>query len=178
MRRKTKAFTLVELLAALMIMSILGVAIAAAVSSSLWTYDRVNKIADVNQAARAIMERLGREIRAAEDADFSDTSSLTTLTLYYPADDPMYPATITYSVDKSNGTMTYQQAGDSAQTILGFSWDHVSFSDASFDIEHRTIDGVSRPCLVKIFLQFRSDGADYPFASSACLRRWLNEQGT
>ncbi len=182
--KKVKAFTLVELLIAIMILSVVGVAIGFAVQGSLSTYQSVNEIADVNQAARVIMSRLGREIRACDNATFTgtETSNENTLTLNYLATDPIYPTTITYHINKSAGTMTRSEDSGSAITLIGGNDDPLSISGADFDITTQNVtigESVeSRPFLVKVFLEFEVGGVKYPFASSACPRKWVNEVRT
>lgn len=180
--RNAKAFTLVELLVAITILAVVGVAIGFAVQGSLTTYEQVNDIADVNQAARVLMARLGREIRAAEGATYTDTTSTTTLTLSYSATDTVYPNTIEYTINKTAGTMTRAEDSGSTTTLIGGTDDPLSVSDAEITVISRQLDievadGESKikPCLVKIYLEFEAGGYKYPFSSFACLRKWVNE---
>jgi prepilin-type N-terminal cleavage/methylation domain-containing protein len=170
----SRGFTLVELIAAIVIMAIVATALAAALTSSLWAYEQVNDIADINQAARAIIERMCREIRTAQTVTTSDSGGVVTLSLEYEA--TATPQFITYTIDTNSGRMTYYQSGGAPlYTLIGDTGDDMTMSDADFDIEYRTIDGTSRPTLVTIYLAFNIGGRDYPFGASACLRRWLGE---
>lgn len=172
---RRSGFTLVELIIAIVLLAILGTTMGTATYSALWTYEQVNGIADVNQTARAVIERMCREIRAADSADYTNTAGSTTLTLYYPAGDPVYPPVISYSIDKTSGRMTYQQGSVGPWTLVGSTGDDITISDASLEIEYREIDDVNQPCLVKIYIVFNNFEANYPFAASACLRRWMSE---
>ncbi|NBB94183.1 MAG: prepilin-type N-terminal cleavage/methylation domain-containing protein [Planctomycetes bacterium] len=170
----SKGFTLVELIVAIVIMAMVVTALATALSSSLLAYEQVNDIADINQAARAIIERMCREIRTAQTVTTSDSGGVVTLSLDYGTG--ASPETITYTIDTNSGAMTYDQSGGAPlYTLVGDTGDDMTMSDADFGVEYRTIDGTSRPTLVTIHLVFNIGDQDYPFGASACLRRWLGE---
>ena len=68
------AFTLAEVILSLSIMAVLMVAAATAMKVSLQGYDENDKITRAMQGARATLERLTRQLRTAETADFTQTT--------------------------------------------------------------------------------------------------------
>jgi|GEM_PF-5584653 len=69
-----RAFTLAEVILSLAIMAVLMVAAATAMKVSMQGYDENDKVTRAMQGARATLERLTRQIRTAEAADFTQTS--------------------------------------------------------------------------------------------------------
>ena len=73
-RRRRHAFTLPEVILSLAIMAVLMVAAATAMKVSMQGYDENDKVTRAMQGARATLERLTRQLRTAETADFTQTS--------------------------------------------------------------------------------------------------------
>ena len=69
-------FTLMEVLIGLAVLAMLMAAIGAAVHSSLQSYTENEKSLALTQAARAVLDRMMREVRTAADVD-STTHTLT-----------------------------------------------------------------------------------------------------
>lgn len=67
--RKANAFTIAEMLIALAILAVLLAAVAVAFHGSLMSYAENQKIAEVVQASRVLLQRIMTEVRTAEAID-------------------------------------------------------------------------------------------------------------
>lgn len=108
-RRNTNAFTLVEMLLALGLMAALMAAVGAAVHASLSSYRENQQMASATQAARSVMDRITRDIRAAEAV--SVTSFEITI---IPIDDGSGIEEIRYEYDYQTEVLTYHRTVNGA----------------------------------------------------------------
>jgi len=116
-RRNTNAFTLVEMLLALGLTAALMAAVGAAIHGSLSSYRENEQMARATQAARSVMDRITRDIRAAEAV--SVTSFEVTI---IPIDDGSGTDEIRYEYDYQTRILTYYRTVDgvtSSYPMLG-----------------------------------------------------------
>ena len=106
-RRNTNAFTLVEMLLALGLAAVLMAAVGAAVHGSLSSYRENQQMAGATQAARSVMDRITRDIRAADAV--SVTSFEVTI---IPIDDGSGVEGIRYEYDYQTQILTYHRTVD------------------------------------------------------------------
>jgi len=99
-------FTIVELLIALLLMTMLLTSIAVAMRASLDSYEQNRNAAAVNQASRALAMRLQREIRQAEAVDYTAGNTRAVIT---PPPDASGLQEIVYDYDSSSKTLTYSR---------------------------------------------------------------------
>jgi len=66
------AFTLVEVMIALVVVALLLGALGAAVHATLYNYRQNEQIATVMQTGRSILDRMSREVRTAQAVDYAD----------------------------------------------------------------------------------------------------------
>ncbi len=70
--RQRRGFTLAELLAAVTIMAMLMAAVAGAMQACFQTYAENERIAAMTQTGRAILWRMGQELRTAKAVSYDD----------------------------------------------------------------------------------------------------------
>lgn len=83
-KNKCSAFTLVEVLLAISIISIIMVAMAAAIQGGLNSYEYNTASSNVNQMARALMSRMTSQIRTAMDVELMNGQNGVTITVPIP----------------------------------------------------------------------------------------------
>ena len=69
--KTSRGFTIPELLIGVMLMAIMLAAMGTAFQGAMSSYDDNVKLSAMVQAGRVIMERMTREIRQAEDVEYS-----------------------------------------------------------------------------------------------------------
>ena len=69
--RTSCGFTVAELLIGVSLMAVLLAAMATAFEGAMNSYDENVRLSTMTQASRSIIERMTREIRQADDVDFS-----------------------------------------------------------------------------------------------------------
>ncbi|MCD4823570.1 MAG: prepilin-type N-terminal cleavage/methylation domain-containing protein [Phycisphaerae bacterium] len=162
----SRAFTLVEVIIAITITGIILAALATALSGSLTVYDGNNQIAAINQAARVIMDRMGREMRMADNVDCSAN-----LLKIYP-DGPTDPY-LQYSLNTDTGVFSYIQDGTSHE-LLG-SEDDVSVQSFTIDLTQVLEESTLYTTLARIKLVLLIDGQSYSFTTSAVPRKNMDK---
>ncbi|MHC4295081.1 MAG: PilW family protein [Planctomycetota bacterium] len=137
MKRKTgqAAFTLAEMLIALVILSMLMAAIATAVHASLMSYTENTKIATVTQTGRTVLNRITRDVRTAQAINYDyvkltiippdDGSGITKIEYQHTGGELLY----TVTKDGTPTTYTLIASDDEVQIInflitqeLGLDW--------------------------------------------------------
>ena len=97
-------FTIVEMLIALMLVSMLLTSIALAMRASMQSYEQNRHASAVNQNSRALAMRIQREVRQAEAVDFSVPSNKLVIT---PPTNASGLKKITYEYVGTSRTLTY-----------------------------------------------------------------------
>ncbi len=97
-------FTMVELLIALLLVTMLLSAIALTMRASLYSYQQNQNAASVNQASRALAMRIQRELRQAEAVDYTVGNSKIVIT---PPTSASGLEEIAYAYDSATNTLTY-----------------------------------------------------------------------
>ena len=67
-----RAFTVAEMIMALVITALLLAAVAAAMHATMYSYKENEQIASVTQTARSILGRMSTDIRTAQAIDYTD----------------------------------------------------------------------------------------------------------
>ncbi len=165
MQRSNKTscgFTVAELLISVSLMAVLLAAMATAFEGAMSSYDENIKLSALAQASRSIMERMTREIRQADDVEYS-TGQLN----IFPAPSAGGPDEIRYVLE--NGSFIYRtiDGGTSSSYMLLAADDEVTVQQ--FSIETEEVD--SRATLVKVTLDFLAGGESLSVTASACPRR-------
>jgi len=83
-KNKSRAFTLIEVLLAMTIISIIMVAMAAAIQGGLNSYQYNSSSSNVNQMARALMSRMTGQIRTAMDVQLMGGQNGVSITVPVP----------------------------------------------------------------------------------------------
>lgn len=111
-------FTIVELLMALLLGTMLLTAIAVVMRASLYTYEQNQSAAAVNQASRALAMRIQRELRQAEAVDYTagnnkiiitpptNTDGLQEIVYDYVSGDKTLTYSLNYTDTSKNTTST------------------------------------------------------------------------
>ena len=102
---RRNGFTIIELLIAMTLVTILLGSLAYSLLATLKTYDANDHVAQVTQTARVVLTRMSSELRTAENVTVTPSASTTTLTIAPPAN----PENITkieyvFTKDTSTGT--------------------------------------------------------------------------
>ncbi|MBN1942024.1 MAG: prepilin-type N-terminal cleavage/methylation domain-containing protein [Phycisphaerae bacterium] len=160
-------FTFVEMMMALTIMGMVMVAVAGATYIGTQTYDANQTDAQLGNSARAIMERIAREIRAASSVSCS-TNHLTII----PASGD--PAQIDYVLeggqffcDRTGG------AGTQRYTLLG-AGDEVAATQFEITISTTVVEEVTVTAMVTVQLNLLANGRPLVVSASACPRQNVN----
>ncbi|MBN1555009.1 MAG: prepilin-type N-terminal cleavage/methylation domain-containing protein [Phycisphaerae bacterium] len=156
-------FTLVEMLLSITIMAIVMVAVAGATHVSMRTYEANQTDAQLGGAARAILQRIAREIRGAS----SVTCSLHHLTIT-PASGPDQIDYILeggqFHCDRTTG------AGTQRYTLLT-STDDVHMTNFLIYISTMTVDEQTVTAMVTVQLHFIANLQPMVVSASACPRQ-------
>ncbi|HOF17845.1 MAG TPA: type II secretion system protein [Phycisphaerae bacterium] len=166
-RGKPSAFSLIELLIAIALLATLLTAVAVAVNSSVSSYTVNERLAEVTQTARSVLERMAREIRTASAAD----GTTTRLVLTAPADGSGLTQA---EYELVNGTLYYRRTTGSGTTEhpLIASTDTVRVS--SFNVQRTQAQrpgGEWYTASVTVTLTLSAGGETFPLTSTATLRR-------
>jgi type II secretory pathway pseudopilin PulG len=117
---------LVEVLLSLAILAALMAALGVAVHASLASYRENDKITSSTQAARAVLERLSRDIRTAAAVD-AQTDTVTII----PPDTGSGIQQVQYEYDSANGQILYRVTANGQTTshvLLGGNVEVTAFS--------------------------------------------------
>ncbi len=164
--RSIGAFTLIELLLALSLLSTLMVAVGVAVDASLYSYAENEKIADFNQVARVILTRMSHEIRTAAAVDSTDSE----ITIIPPGGGDV--TQIQYAFE--GGTLYYRRTTGSGMTesVLVAGDENVHLT-TFYVIRETGLDwqGLSCTKSLTIRMGFTSGGETFWITASASPRR-------
>lgn len=162
------------------IVALLMVAVGAATKSSVQGFTENEKIARAEQAARAILRRMTRQLRTAGQADFTQSVqsgyNVTTLTITDPQDGSNL-VEIRYVWQTPVGTTDgklyyqYQQEGGTLQTPdLAMLGEESDLSVTSFDLTLIVEESNPKSCKVELGLAV----GDHTLSTSAAvtLRNW------
>ncbi|MFB3891860.1 MAG: PilW family protein [Phycisphaerae bacterium] len=166
-RAKHTGMTLAEILMAMAIIATLLASVAVAMKASLSSYKANDEMAAVTQTARSILSRMDREIRTAEDVNWSSN----TLTIL-PALDGSGLTQVQYVFQ--NGVLSYKRTVNGTTTAYPLldSTDRVSLT--SFTASPVSgLNANSQPCTVSMTttLTFRIGDQTFSVTSSAAPRR-------
>jgi prepilin-type N-terminal cleavage/methylation domain-containing protein len=159
------AFTLAEMLIALVITALLLTAVAVAMHASLFSYKENEEIASATQTARSILGRMSRDIRTAQAIDY--TGGL--LTIIPPSGDiseiqyQLVGSSLVYRVTRGGTQTSYDLVGEGDDVQIG------SFAIA--DEDGQDWQGLDCVKSVVISVVFNIGGTQYPFTASARPRR-------
>lgn len=169
MRSKAKhsGFTVAEMLVALVISAMLLAAVAVALHAWLFSYEQNEQLAAVTQTARAVLNRMTREIRTAQAIDYSG-GLLTIL----PPDDGSGISQMKYENTGSELIYSVTKDGDESSYDLVADTDDVQVS--SFSITQETgQDSEGYDCCKSLTIQIvlQVDGKEMPYTATARPRR-------
>jgi len=173
-RNKHNGFTLVELLIAMALMTFLLASLGLGMRASMQTYTENDKLANVTQTARVVLNRMGTEIRSARSVTATDTSVT------------IYPAFVEGGVSRieynySNGTLYYNQYSGSdaasyallTQTVVLTSEDDM-VCIKNFAVSTQTgTDHSGNPAVANVIVTIQINCGDdvYPYTISVAPRR-------
>jgi len=184
---RRRGFTLVEVILSSLIMALLMIAVGAAVMTATTGFGENEKTSRAMQGARATLERITRQLRTAEDADFSQTTEqgtwggepvtmdVTTLTITAPRDgsqleEVRYVHRIPHA-SLSGGKLYYyykkpgQELTTSTLAMLG---EEDDVDEESFDVTIVTEGSVAQSAKVQFTLDV--GGRTFQFAAGVALR--------
>lgn len=168
-RRQTKpGFTVAEMLLALAVSAMLLTAIATAMHASLLSYKENEQIAAATQTARAVLNRMTRDIRTARAV--SHTGDL--LRIIPPEDGGI--AEIQYERDGSE--MIYRVTKNGTQTTYPLVADTDDVTISSFSIAEETgldSEGLSYIKSLSMRITFEIEGKSFSHVATARPRRNL-----
>ena len=164
--KTSRGFTIPELLIGVALMAIMLAAMGTAFQGAMSSYDENVKLSALVQAGRSIMDRMTREIRQAENVEYS-TGQLN----IFPIPSAGGPDEIQYVLD--NGSFLYRkiEGGTTSSYMLLPADDEVTVQQ--FSIETEVED--SRTTLVNVTLDLLSGGQSFSVTASGCPRR--NQSG-
>jgi prepilin-type N-terminal cleavage/methylation domain-containing protein len=182
-----RAFTLAEVMLSLSIMAVLMVAAATAMKVSMQGYDENDKITRAMQGARATLERLTRQLRTAEDTNFTQTSEpgtyqgqsvtmdVTTLVITSPKDNS-YLQQVQYVHRIPMGSTSggklyyyYQEQGQGLTTpALAMLGEEEDVEVESFDVT--TVSQGASTANTKVQFTLNVGGRQFDFSSAVALR--------
>jgi len=186
-RPSRAAFTLAEVILSTSIMALLMVAAATAMKVSMQGYDENDKVTRAMQGARATLERLTRQIRTAEAANFTQTSEpgtyqgqqvtmdVTTLVITGP-NDGSYLEQVRYVHRIPQGSTAggklyyyYQAQGQGLTTpTLAMLGEEEDVEVESFDVT--TVTEGSATANTKVQFTLNVGGRQFKFSSAVALR--------
>ena len=159
------AFTIAELIIALVITAMLLAAVAAAMHASLYSYQENEDIAFITQTARSILGRMSRDIRTAQAIDYAPGA----LTIIPPSGDISQieylqsEAILVYRITKATGVTSHALIGTT---------DEVQISSFTITDENgQDWQGLDCVKALVISVVFEIDGKQYPFTATARPRR-------
>lgn len=158
-------FTFVEMLMSLLIMAIVMVAVAGATYVTTETYDANRNDAQLGSSARAILQRIAREIRGAT----SVTCSSNHLTII-PASGPDQ---IDYVMEGGQFYSDRTEGGTQRYTLLG-TGDSVTVTQFTITVTTTTVEEQTVTSLVTVQLNFQANGKSFVASTSACPRQNVN----
>jgi prepilin-type N-terminal cleavage/methylation domain-containing protein len=162
------AFTLVEIMIAMVVLAILMTGIATVFQTTTQGFEENRKVSAATHAGRSVTDRITRHLRTASDASFNDTLHALTIT---DPDDGDGLSSVTYTLDgtKLRYNLDYSDGSPSAQAYLLGDGDDVTVS--AFDATV-TRDANGQPAsIVSVVLTFSVIDRPYTFRASASLRR-------
>ena len=164
--KTSRGFTIPELLIGVALMAVLLAAMGTAFQGAMSSYDDNVKISALVQAGRSITERMTREIRQAEDVQYS----MNQLNIF-PIPSASGPDEIQYVLE--NGSFLYRTIKDGTTSSYVFlpAGDEVTVQQ--FSIETEVED--SNTTLVKVTLDLLSGDRSFSVTASGCPRR--NQSG-
>ena len=166
-RRTSKGFTLIEAILSLVILVVLLTALGTAFHATLMSYSENEKIAITTQAARALLDRMMREIRTAAAVEANQW-----VITIVPPSDPTGLQLIRYEYDPSGKRLYY------TRTVLGDSNTYAIFGQEvdliSFSVDKQTgLDWQGMPCTksVRVKIGLRKGTRDFYVTAAAAPRR-------
>jgi prepilin-type N-terminal cleavage/methylation domain-containing protein len=171
-RNCREGFSLVELLVSLVLLSILMASVAAAVRGSLLSYETNEDVANVTHSARAVLERMLGEIRAANAIDPNAGSD--TIRIEHPRASESDPLQETeYTLDSGSLKMkTYLSGALQGTYVLLGGLDDVTVTTFSFT-PRTGQDQEGKTCIVAVTvaIELSYDGQTINSSGSSYLRR-------
>jgi prepilin-type N-terminal cleavage/methylation domain-containing protein len=161
-QNKCSAFSLVEVLLAITIISIIMVAMAAAIQGGLNSYEYNTSTSNVNQMARALMSRMTSQIRTALDVELMSGQNGMTITVPVPSSTD----TKTVSYYLSGGQFICEDSG--TPCVVLDSDDEVRVLDFEVLLLKDSDTGETLQATLSIVLQM--DGTAKEIKSSSTLR--------
>ena len=181
------AFTLCEVILSISIMALLMAAAATAMRVTMQGYDENDKVTRAMQGARATLERLTRQLRTAEAADFTQTSEpgtyqgqqvtmdVTTLVITGPKDGSnleqvQYVHRIPMGSTSGGKLYYYYQAQGQGLTTptLAMLGEEEDVEVESFDVT--TVTAGSATTNTKVQFTLNVGGRQFDFSSAVALR--------
>lgn len=159
-------FTFVEMVMSLMIMGMVIVAVAGATYVSTQTYQANQNDAQLGSSARAILERIAREIRGASSVTCSE-NRLTIIPVTDPDQIDYVMEGGRFYCDRTGG------AGTERFTLLG-SGDSVSVTQFEITITTAVVEEQTVTALVTVQLNLLSDGQPLVVSASASPRQHVS----
>ena len=169
-RTRQRGFTLVELMIALVLLTLLLTAIAAGTHACLSSYAANTKSTTMTQTVRVLLMRLRREVRGAEAVDFEAPANK--LVIFPPPSDGGVQK-VEYEYDSDAGTFTYSQTIDgdvTSQVVLSRST-AVTMTDFSVDYDVVEKEGVDCTQRAVVTMTVQIDGVSSTVVCSASPRR-------
>lgn len=172
MNRSPRAFTLVELLIALLILVVLLTSAALAIRASMHSFRENDEIAAATQAGRAVLDRITRDVRTAAAVDLSTASNELILV---PPDDGRGLDQIHYEYIPADGALLLRRTSggtEATSVLVGGSADSVRVSSFAAEVEEG-LDGEGLTCAkrVTLHLALQVDGHSSSLCASAAPRR-------
>jgi prepilin-type N-terminal cleavage/methylation domain-containing protein len=168
---RQSGFTLVELMIALLLTSMLLAAIATAMHAAMIAHEENTEIAAMTQAARVLMQRMRREIRTAAAVNHGAPSNELVI---YPPDDGSGLQLIRYVYTGATRTLTCQRIvnGSAAWLTVFDSSSDVTLS--TFRVTHDVAQddqGISYTRRAVVQVTFVADNQSTSMTCSAAPRR-------
>ena len=186
-RHGRRAFTLCEVILSISIMALLMAAAATAMRVTMQGYDENDKVTRAMQGARATLQRLTRQLRTAETADFTQTSEggtyqgepvtmdVTTLVITGPKDSSnMEQIQYVHRIPQGSASggklyYYYQEQGQGLTTpALAMLGEEEDVDVASFDVT--TVSDGATTVNTKVQFRLNVGGRQFDFSSAVALR--------
>ncbi len=165
--RKNSGFTIVELLLAVAIMAMLLASVAIAMQAALASYRENEKIAEVMQVSRAVLNRMTSDIRSAEAIDIGSQR----VNIIPPAN----PESITeIEYELVGGALVHRQTINGSEVTQTFVSSDENLQIQEFSITRETAldgEGLTYTKSVTINMTLNSGGNTFRLTASACPRR-------
>jgi prepilin-type N-terminal cleavage/methylation domain-containing protein len=172
-RGRRPGFTLVEMLISVVLLAVLLTAIALAMRASLTAYRQNDNSAVLTQTTRALLMRIGREIRTSEAVNYeADDNQLIIL----PPDNEAGLEQIKYDYDSGAKTLYYDQTihGSTTRYVLADRSSPVQVS--SFSTRYEVVQNPQQQYIARrvvVTLGLEMGGQTTTFVCSASPRRNL-----